>query len=494
MNPTQGKILTPNQQAFSASALLMAISLALIYIIDIYFSTQPPLSEYIKPPSSTTISITAAAYFLTLTLVALIREKWYWAILPIVIMTTPNAINDILPSFYMSKEGAVDTPSFSLITHIDAFLISGLLRYSSLTRSIKIRSTGILVTAALLAGWVTFMLLLGIHSELLGATLTGLFQLRYFIMLMLLFMLATPHRHMSTLLLSMLGATILVAVEAAAYTQINGLERLTSGNFGTNPLGHLLAAMTVAALASGRLLDMRLKIAFFLMATVLIAFNETRFSFVAMLLGIGAMLYISTESATKKLTALIALTFLVATFTLFTPPGQSILAGLSSVLTNLSDLNELPRTEESSSMITRLYMWVQTTSMILDHWISGLGPGQWAFHKEAYDIPFPGILDPHSDLLVYVVSYGFPGLIFFFIIFILPLWRAYKARNIAMRTTDHTGDSLIMLSSFVLTMLIAGLTNAVTWKHQIAALVYLSSIALLTHPLITKHQFSKARV
>lgn len=473
--------------------ILMAASLALIYGINILFSAQPPTSEYIKPSSATTISLAAIPYFLTLTLVALIREKWYWAIMPIVIMTTPNAINDLLPSFYMSKEGTVDTPSFSFITHIDAFLIFGLLRYGSTTRSIQIRSAGILVTAALLAGWVTFMLLLGIHSELLGATLTGLFQLRYFIMLMLLFMLASPHRHMSTILLSMLGATILVAIEAAAYTQFYGLDRLTSGNFGTNPLGHLLAAMAVASLASGRLLDVRMKIAFFLAATALIAFNETRFSFVAMLLGIGAMLYMSTESATKKIAALMVLTFLTATFTLFTPPGQSILAGLSSVMANLSDLNELPRTEESSSMITRLYMWVQTISMILDHWISGLGPGQWAFHKETYDIPFPGILDPHSDFLVYVVSYGFPGLIFFFIIFILPLWRAYKARNIAMRTTDHTGDSLIMLSSFVLTMLIAGLTNAVTWKHQIAVLVYLSSIALLTHPLIKKHRFTKTR-
>jgi len=493
MNDTQSKELNPNQQAFSVSVILMTASMTLIYGISIFFSALPPTSEYIKPSSATSISLAATPYFMVLTLVALMRERWYWVIMPIVFMTTPNAINDIFPSFYMSNEETNDTPSFSFITHVDVFLILGLLRYVSSTRSVQIRIPGILVTAALLAGWMTFMLLQGIHSELLGATLTGLFQLRYFIMLMLLFLFASPHRYMSTILLSMLWTTILVAIEAAAYTQIYGLDRLTSGNFGTNSLGHLLAAMAVISLASGRLLDVRIKIAFFLATTALIAFTETRFSLVAMLLGFGTMLYLSTESATRKIAALMALTFLIASFILFTSPGQSILTGLSFVMGNLSDLSELPHTEESSSMITRLYMWVQTTFMILDHWISGLGPGQWAFQKEAYNIPFLGVLDPHNDLLVYAVSYGFPGLIFFFIIFILPLWRAYKARNIAMRTTDHTGDSLIMLSSFLLIMLIAGLTNAVTFKHQIAALVYFSSIAILTHPLINKHPPSKAR-
>lgn len=99
----------------------------------------------------------------------------------------------------------------------------------------------------------------------------------------------------------------------------------------------------------------------------------------------------------------------------YVPAGISMLDGMELVSENYSDPSSILVTPESSSMITRLILWLGTFDMIKEHPGLGVSPGNWAFHKQQYFIPFEDILDPHQDLLNYLSSYGvLPGAYFYF--------------------------------------------------------------------------------
>ena len=139
--------------------------------------------------------------------------------------------------------------------------------------------------------------------------------------------------------------------------------------------------------------------------------------------------------------------------------------------------------EDTASLFARLHMYKVSLNMILENWIIGIGPGRWNFLKYDYGFQTMGtlltntLLDPHSDYLSYISQYGIFGLVMISFILIKPAFKYLK----------NPRDLTSYFGLIPFTLLISGLTNSNTLKHQVFATI--SMIIFIVHQnfLISKN-------
>jgi hypothetical protein len=118
----------------------------------------------------------------------------------------------------------------------------------------------------------------------------------------------------------------------------------------------------------------------------------------------------------------------------------------------------------TTSIFTRITLWIATTKMYFDNLLFGVGFAQWNMLKAEYGVPFRLLLDPHNDYLFYLVSYGsFMGIGFLWLIYLKPIMYFIK----------YSGNSIAVNPYYfaLFGFCFSGLTNANTSKHQVFALV-----------------------
>lgn len=407
--------------------------------------------------------------FLAFLIVGLVSERRYWQFAPYVFLFIPNAVNDLFPSAPMST--GADAPYFSFFTHIDIYLLAGVLAYCNFNRKISRKKLIFLSSACILAIVVIFVAAM---DGRVPNVLLGFFQIRYLIFILVLILFASPYEYVEDFIDSFKIVLLLVVVEAAIFSLLKGEQRLTSGNFGVNSLGHLLAAGV--ALLLFRFRASRRKILDYVLAfalTISIIATGTRFSLVALMLACLSLYSLKNGRLSSMVIGFFLLCVAGFLLTNFTPFGASIVEGIVMVGDDFDNPSAITITPDSSSMITRLILWWSSIDMARDNLLLGVGPGVWSFLKTDYGIVFESILDPHQDILNYIVSYGILcGLVWFLTIFALPPYMVYKFKY-------SYGSWNMGLVAIILVFLFAGITNAVTWKHQIAALVYFSSFMII---------------
>jgi len=416
-----------------------------------------------------TLSVVSFFYFIILLVVSLKNINHYTFILPLAILTVPNAINDNFPSIFMSNVGSgyYDVPSFSLFTHIDLYLISGIIRYAkfNLARNQFICFvTTILVLLALSIKW---FFTTDVYNIFMGS-----FQLRYLIFAYLLVYYTRLSENLTILRSSLVFAGFFVLIESVMFTMLRIADgRLTSGNLGVNSLGHFFAAMALLSFFSSNL-KLPVRYLFLLLFTAASYFTLTRFSLIALIVSASFILLANNNGAKRILVSFTFILFFC--FSLFYTSNtiKSLVTGIVLVSGSFTEPDAIERTKDSSSMITRLILANGTLKMILDNPIAGIGPGAWSFKKEEYSIPYDGLLDPHNDYLNYLVSYGVViGTALCLIIFIRPVVLYFNS----------VSSDVTPLVSFLLCFSFSGLTNAVSWKHQICILLYIISLATIRY-------------
>jgi len=79
-----------------------------------------------------------------------------------------------------------------------------------------------------------------------------------------------------------------------------------------------------------------------------------------------------------------------------------------------------------NSMLVRWQYWCASVQMYADHWLTGVGPGNFAnfytYYKPA--AAMESVADPHNFLLSVLAGYGPVGLVGFLAMIFAPLWRA----------------------------------------------------------------------
>lgn len=394
-------------------------------------------------------------------------ERLYWLLAPFLIVVTPNAVNDFFPAAPMSAD--IGAPFFSFFTHIDIYLLWGVLIYCDFSRR---QSMARLLVPLSLVCVSIFFLFGAVDSGRGWVFAAGSYQLRYVFLFFLLFMFSNPVRYERYFSFSFVVALLLVVFEAAVFTFLRGHERLTSGNYGVNTLGHLMAAGAIFCL-NRQAASYFEKICGFIVAAVLVIsviLTGTRFSLLAIIIAFFLVVFIRRGRMSWLFLGGVMAVIFVSLFFLFVPLGVSMWEGIALVSQDIHDPLQIQITPESSSMITRLTLWWGTLAMLADHPWVGVAPGGWAFLKAHYGIFYESVLDPHQDFLNYVVSYGwFFGGVFFICIFIIPIFKVY-------RCMDARKVVLWPWLALVLVFLIAGISNAVTWKHQVSALTYFAAL------------------
>lgn len=76
--------------------------------------------------------------------------------------------------------------------------------------------------------------------------------------------------------------------------------------------------------------------------------------------------------------------------------------------------------KSTSSLFTRYYLGEVSINMFLKHPFLGIGPGMFNFEKSNFDFPYEVLIDSHNDYLSYLSSYGVFGILFIFIILLVP--------------------------------------------------------------------------
>lgn len=414
--------------------------------------------------SPSVLSFAALAWFTILLIYSVLSQRRFWLVFPLVVLTVPNAINDLIPNQSMSAESILwNPPTFSVLTHIDIFLVAGLLRFGHYivsTRSVQ---------KILIAILITFSAALLYASEIWDINqVFGLFQLRYMFLLMLCYMLMRPYDFFPDFSKGLAVAVVLLGLEASIFSYLYEIESgLTSGNLGLNPLGHLAAGSFVYFFALRNQPYWRLlSIPLLALLIGILAFNQTRGS----ILAAGATIFVIQAlkhrdwKAGATTVLLLSAIFLAVSFS---PLGQGILRGIWVAISDISLTDQEFRTEESSSIITRFALWNASIKLILDNILFGVGPGGWAIFKNDYieSVRYMFLLDPHNEALNFIASYGIAmGLLFYIQLVIYPVSKVH------IFARPSAPSDVRAAYSFVLVIFLTGLSNSTLWKHQVLAL------------------------
>ncbi len=111
---------------------------------------------------------------------------------------------------------------------------------------------------------------------------------------------------------------------------------------------------------------------------------------------------------------------------------------VQQVLHPETSLSYMYNSDNPTSSQTRTLVWAHTIKMTREHPVFGVGPGQWRIEIPKYGLDgfesdirngIKHFQRPHNDFLWILAELGYPGLIFFLIIYISMLVKAYQNFN-----------------------------------------------------------------
>lgn len=446
--------------------------LLLIFLLAIIINQH---NDFVYPALSYII-IVSIIYFLFLCTLSLKSSPLLFFCLPLCIITVPNAINDINIGYMMGPTWEVNRSSFSFFTHIDIFLWISIIRFSEKIRIFLPRY--IIITAITFFFAQTIINLISyIDSDYFGSYLTGTYQTRYLFLLILLVGIYEHKNHFKHIYFGVLFASILLVIESLITTYLIGdWSRLTSGNFGVNVYGNLLAAIIVFLYLGEKLLSVNLLqktviFTFIILILIAVIATKTRGSLISILISTIFFYFIVAKNNNSFSLSKVIKNILMASVAIIMV--TQLIQYLSSFSFQEIISDSYTYNEESTSLRSRHLMNEISFRIIEDNYLFGVGNSVWNRFKYEYNTPFSLLLDPHNDYLNYIVSYGVIlgfGIIFF--IYIYPLYKVFFAGYLNKKPSEKLA-SLYPFSLFILTISISSVSNSNTAKHQVFALFIL---------------------
>ncbi|WP_456415747.1 O-antigen ligase family protein [Thiolapillus sp.] len=439
----------------------MYITILTITISSVFFLSNKKGFHYTAPGA---IELVSLCYFSLLCIIGLVKKRYYYLSLPLVIISVPNAINDIFPGHVMGPPWEINSSVFSFITHIEIYLAIGIFRYWNFSENEKDTLPYAFFISSLLAALAIFKFIEYIDTETIGYYTYGLYQIRYILLIIPIAYLFNPNRDFRPFFIGLVAASLLLVVESFITTQLHygSLSgRLSSGNFATNVYGNMLAALFVfIAYAGNKLFSsayynlMIASVAILLFISLIL--TETRASLISIFPAI-LLIALYKNSYNKSFTYIaLFIAFIISTYFIY--------LSIQYLIYNEVISDSYVYQESTSSLHSRFILWSITTNIILDNLILGIGNGVWNYIKYDYGSPFEVLLDPHNDYLMIFASYGIIGLISTFYIYIYPTYKSFTSIN-----KYSTLGSLV--SVFIVPLSISAISNANSSKHQLFALL-----------------------
>lgn len=396
--------------------------------------------------------------------------KLYVFLLPLAVLFTPDAVNAIFPGVYITAASDSTSVLFSIVTHVDIYLLLGYLRYG-----LGKKREGMPISNVAVIGVFLYTLMVPVQLFVYDRLpiLAGICQLRYAILILLI----AERRDLSAYFKAFTAGTIAsifcITMEACVFTHINHLDRLTSGNFGVNGLGHLMTALAFISYFGAKAFSNKIYRAIGMIIAPAVAVGVMYASGTrgAMVAGAITILILAVLNKRRIFTipiiaiaALLAVTFWLPNSSMF----QRLTSGVSQVVHAKFEASNIDISDDTTSMVSRLTIWAGTLHMISDNLVIGVGPAVWNSLKGKYGVPYSVLLDPHDDYLSMIASYGVIfGFGLILLLYVRPIAIGFSRLKKSLWMTDYR---LWACMSFLVSSAISSVSNANLAKHQIFAI------------------------
>lgn len=390
-----------------------------------------------------------------------------------IFLAFPSNINNFLPGLYLGDKKELGAAIFPLITHIDIFIIFGILRFRLYL--FKISRTSFLFFFFFILIFLSFLinLIISPSSYEFGLMIIGSYHFRFFLLIYLIvhsFEIDWFYRILEGLKLSV----IFLAFESFIYTYINDYSFLTSGSLGVNSFGNILSSISLLFIILYLNNKNNSYLFWFLISFFIFLFTGTRISIIAFLISLIIYKFQIINFSFKKF--IVTFSIFITLFFYLTPNKYNIFKLITpNIIENVfkgasnNDFKNV-RTTDNSSVITRLFLYRTSLKMTSKNPILGIGAGKWNHQKYNYGFPINVLIDSHNGFLSLISQYGFlTGIFFFFYLLVKPSFFALK----------YYKKSIIFNLGFIsLVMLFAEFSNSGIFKFQIFSFLIFISILL----------------
>jgi O-antigen ligase len=467
---------------------LIGIALLISSSAIIGFLSRTP---YVAFPEIGAISWASLALFILVSLLGLYSERLYFTFLVFVILAFPAPVNDFFPGTHLGNPLENGTAIFPFFTHIDIYLLLGVLRATILNRAIRFRPNFLfmfVIGGMALSIGINMFDSRGYHEQLL--LLQGTFQLRYLIFIFLLLSTASIFEFRNNILIGFAISIMFLLIEATLNTRMTHAEKLESGSLGNNVYASAVASILVFLILARRKYIHGIVYSFLLTTAIVcsvvtIIGTGARMPIIAFFLVYTIISYydnIKKRSFGRKvgwafsLVLLVVFIFVAANYLpkRYNPETLTKKIRVNEFSLDLNEFIKIERSWETNSLITRLELYTTSLKMFGANPVAGIGTGRWNIQKNEYGFREFLLLDSHNGYLSVISQYGILGLPLIYFIYLYPVKHLYRSRN-----APSNRNFLFYLAVINFYFCISDLSNSGIYKHQVFALLALGSVCLM---------------
>lgn len=475
--------------------MIVILLLFIIYFINFISIIVNIGNPLLIIPGFSIIGLLSILIYLFILLIVVIRPTLYFLLLPFVILAFPSVINNFFPSYYLGPIDERGASAFSFITHIDIYLMYGLIVFKQdKTNKLKLYSTshkynilGVLIISILFI--YTIITTLGSKTgDALALFAIGNYQIRYILYLTLFYYkFNIDLKRLNYIIYGFCLAVIFLFIESIIFSFVNGHPRLSSGSLGNNVFANIIAAigflflpMLIYYKKIFSLMKVNKKILFvsFTICMIIVFLTGTRISLVSLLIGSLLLFIISMlkdgKINYKYILGLCSMLSIIIVFILYSERYRSIIdiVAAGNITEQIISANPEEQYDKfTSSLYSRYIMAIVSLDMFSENMIFGIGIGRWNKMKYDYGWETKSLLDPHNDFLSYISQYGVLGLLLLFIVYIFPIVKFIKIRY----------NPYCIFGAIPFILFISSFTNSNTLKHQIFAITVLCAVIVCNY-------------
>ena len=466
--------------------LLVLLVLVSLYLLGLFVFILSYKTPYFLFPVSFGFTEALSVFLFVFSLILGNRGlKWYVIFLVVNILAIPASIDNIIPSILISASNDNREIFFPLVTHIDLYLILGMVKYWKKDKVFYISRYYVVLSICVLllttSIYYNIFSIQKLHDT--GLIIANSYHVRYILLFFLLFQNTDIKLFNKSIQLGLLISLIFLILEAIIYGKVFlDSYRIVSGNLGNNTFANFLSAVScyyIYLLFRNKI--NRRYILLVMVMVVVVFFARTRSAYLILLtyFTIETVIYFRKLILLKqfKKTLVLLGIVLVSTTTIFVFFSQNDrlnwknfkITQIDFSKKKLSDIIVLEENEFNASLNLRLDHYQTSLNMINKSPWLGIGPGRWNVYKASYGSKDENIMDSHNDILAMASQYGLlPGILFCLCLYLMPLLiHIKKIKNI------KTINSIRYLFIINLGMILAGMTNSGMFKHHIFGILAL---------------------
>ncbi len=431
--------------------------------------------EYLAMCVPDVLSVSALFVFCVLLALSGWKKKLYLLFLPGILFAYPNVVNNLFPSFYLGDLGEKGVAPFSVVSHIDLYVLYGMALFRKAWKRKVSLHPWIKVYLLMIVSYFPLSLFFSVRSlHDLALFSSGDYLMRYSVLLILLVAVLRFSTSVQKQLLCGLGLSVLfLFIESYVFTHLTGAQRLGSGTLGVNVYANIVGSILLLFVfldASFRLHPV-FRYGVIAFGLVIVLLTKTKMALLAFAVCSIAILLIDVyrRGWRKNLSTILLVTGMMSVAAGYALKEERYVKAVESISSSGIEKNRA-----TNSIYTRILLFKTSQHMIAAHPWLGVGPGRWNYMKNRYGFPLSVMIDPHNEYLAYWSVFGIVlGTYMIWLFLLLPAYWFLRSR---WREKEHTK---YFFGIIPLMLLFAGLTNANMMKQQVAALIMLLVFAIL---------------